>query len=387
MGKFWKLIPKGYLDPSTEYDPRVGFRGRNPMVKYRNGSIVRFKTTGQGAGNLAGATIHEVLIDEPTHPRLYEELNKRVLKTGGNIGICMTPINGPVSWLREMVEAGQVEDIHTPLTPAALIPVGSRGPLRLDDDARTPMDAEWIADLRRMTIPSDAPVVIDGEWETRVAGRLFVAWDSGKMRSAILPAGKSELYLGIDYGAGDRAYAQTAVLVAVQRYDSGGRRLQRIHVLDERTADGSTTSLQNARDVLEMLKSNGIQWRDLDGIYGDKPVRSRFIRKSNITMMTNLAKLMGLPFNKLEPRIRRAKSGRGNVPGSVSEGCSYLHQCMVRGDFFVHPRCSRLTEALDKWDYTTSHPLKDVVDALRYALKGYIFAPARARARPILRVA
>ncbi len=387
MGKFWKLIPKAQLDPSTEFDPRVGFRGRNPMVQYRNGSIVRFKTTGQGAGNLAGATIHHVLIDEPTHPRLYEELNKRVLKTGGSISLCMTPINGPVAWLREMVEQGQVEDIHTPLTPEALIPVGSHGPLRLDDEHRTPMDADWIAELRRMTIPADAPVVIDGEWETRVSGRLFVAWDASTMKSAVLPGGSVELYLGIDYGAGDRAYAQTAVLVAVQNYTSGGRRYQRIHVLDERTADGTTTSKQNAASVLDMLKANGISWRDLDGIFGDKPVRSRFVQKSNVTMMGDIARLLGVTFNRLEPRIKRAKSGRGNRPGSVSEGCAFLHQAMVRGDFRVHSRCSRLLEGLDKWDYTTSHPLKDIIDALRYSLKDYIFSKAQSRSRPILQVA
>ena len=67
-------------------------------------------------------------------------------------------------------------------------------------------------------------------------------------------------------------------------------------------------------------------------------------------------------------------------------GCRYLHQAMVRGDFFVHPRCARLIEALERWDYTTTSPFKDIVDALRYALKPYIFGRTHT-ARPILRIA
>ena len=388
MAKFWSLVPKHHFADETQFDPIRGFRGRHPAARYRNGSIVRFKTSAQGAGNLAGATIDGmILIDEPTHARLYEELNKRVLKSGGTISICMTPVNGPVAWCREMCEAGLIEDIHTPLTPEALIPVGSSSPLCLDDLKRTPMDAAFIAELRRNTLPMEEPVVIDGEWETRCATRLFTAWDSTTMVSEVLPTGKVEVCVGIDYGAANRAFAQTAILVAVQMYTDAGRRYPRVYVLDERSSDGSTSALQAARDIVAMLKANGMAWRQVDRAYGDKPVASRWVQKSNVTTMQHLARLTGKTYNALAPRILKAKSGKGNVSGSVSMGCRFLHQAMVRGDFYVNPKCERLIQGIETWDYTTQHPTKDIIDALRYSLKGYVFGSMNTAPRPVLRIA
>ena len=46
--KFWELAPKADLHPDTEYVPGKGFRGKVPVVRYKNGSLVRIKTTIQG---------------------------------------------------------------------------------------------------------------------------------------------------------------------------------------------------------------------------------------------------------------------------------------------------------------------------------------------------
>ena len=388
QSKYWEMVPRAAIDLDvTEFDPRVGFRGRHPTVVYKNGSLVRFRTGGQKAQAMAGATLRgEVLVDEPTSARLYEELSKRCLKTGSTLGICLTPVNGPTDWLREACEEGTITDIHAPLTPEALIPIGADRPMRLDDLHRTPMDAAWIEQLRRNTLSIEEPVTIDGEWETRSTGQLFVAWNPGEMVSERGPRGSAEVCMGIDYGAALRAFAQIGVLVAVQRYEEKGRMYERVYVLDERCADGSSATSANAGQLLSMLRTQGMKWAALDHVHGDTPVKSKWVTKSNITTMKHIARQIGTPYNQLAPRIKRAKSGRGNEAGSVSMGCRFLHQAMVRGDFFVHPRCSRLIEALGKWDYTNSE-WKDIVDALRYALKPYIFSRAHTAPRPILRIA
>ena len=337
---------------------------------------------------MAGATLSGlVLVDEPTSARMYEELAKRCLRHGATLAIALTPVNGPTEWLREACEEGKITDIHVPLTPAALIPVGSDRPLCLADEDRTPMDEAWIAELRRNTLSLEEPVTVDGEWETRSVGQLFVAWNPQTMVTEQQPDGKAEVCLGIDYGAANRAFAQTGVLVAVQRYGLKGRSHDRIFVLDERSADGSSAVIDNARQLLSMLRGQGMKWRELDHVHGDTPVRSKFVQKSNIETMKQVSRLIGKTYNGLQPRIRRAKAGKGNLAGSVSLGCRYLHQAMVRGDFYVHPRCTRLIEALSKWDYTATSEWKDVVDALRYALKPRIMGRGHQAPRPILRIA
>ena len=68
QAKFWELAPKDELHEETEYIPGKGFRGKYPVVKYKNGSIVYFKTTGQGTLGVASGTVDFVWIDEPPPP-------------------------------------------------------------------------------------------------------------------------------------------------------------------------------------------------------------------------------------------------------------------------------------------------------------------------------
>jgi len=68
QAKFWELAPKDELHEETEYVTGKGFRGKYPVVKYKNGSIVYFKTTGQGTLGVASGTVDFVWIDEPPPP-------------------------------------------------------------------------------------------------------------------------------------------------------------------------------------------------------------------------------------------------------------------------------------------------------------------------------
>ncbi len=74
--KLYDMIPKDDLSPDCEFVRGKGFRGLAPLVKFRNGSIIRIKTANQGLG-LASATANLVCIDEPVDQSTFNELIAR----------------------------------------------------------------------------------------------------------------------------------------------------------------------------------------------------------------------------------------------------------------------------------------------------------------------
>jgi hypothetical protein len=390
--KFFEHCTRGMLTEATvkKFSRARGFRGQHAYAEYTNGSIVYFVTTNQGAEAIMGDTLHGALIDEPTSARVFEEVRKRLTKTGGYLLLTLTPINGPTDYLRELCDEGMVSDHHFPLRPEWLIPQGDEQPLCLDDG--TPQDQTWCEQHRRNTLPTDAPVVVDGEWETRSLGRTFIAFDQragGSHITDLLPRGDVSLVLGIDHGAKD--FKQIALLVAV---DLSGEH-PKVHVLDEYVGEAMTTSEQDAEAILAMIRRTpGIEWADLDHATGDKPYdaarnagRSSIGRKSNKELMAYILKTLQRQGKitrdaPLVPQIRQAKTGQGGGRGSIDRGCTWLHKAMVRaGHFTVHPRCKRLIEALSNWDYA-DNDWKDPIDALRYATWPYAMrGTARERGR------
>jgi hypothetical protein len=136
--------------------------------------------------------------------------------------------------------------------------------------------------------------------------------------------------------------------------------------------------------MVEMLERRGLAWRDIDEAYGDNPVVSRWVRKSNIETMRAVEKLLGLKSKSLQPRIISAKEGTRSS-GMVDAGCRYIYELLADNRFLIHPRCAGLVEAMQTWDYDFRHPAKDRIDAVRYALKGYIF-PRNRSGGAVLRV-
>lgn len=389
MGKVWDLVPKDALASGQRYNPRTGFGKDNPALVFANGSVLRFRTTNQGAEALAGATIDWVWIDEPTDLDIFRELQKRVLRRAGKLLITLTPINRPCEWLHELVDKNVVREVHAKLDAAALTFRGSGQRMRLADG--TPMDDAWIAEQRRVTPAMFAPVVIDGEWEVRPEGVFFKNWNPQKhvrdnVTTHLGTGARLTWRLGIDYAAADREFGQVAVLakcLEVTRRD--GSRDVFVHVVDEVVVSGATTTEQFADDVLSMLQRNGVRWSELATVYGDNPVQSAHEAKSNTATSRRVAYRLSLPVNALRPRLLSAKDGPRHQ--SLREpGCRFLFAQLEMTRLFVHPRCRHLIKGFETWDYSESHPYKDVVDALRYALKPVIF-PYGALTGAILRAA
>jgi len=379
--KFWNIIDKNELDPKQRApDEKNGFGDKNPIVRFANGSIVRFRTTGQGALHLAGATIDGAYIDEPTDQRTYSELAMRIMRRNGVLLIGLTPINAPepLYWLEDLVNRGIIIEVWAPLRAEFLIPIGFTEPICLDDG--TPMDQKWIDEHRSKVLPHEEPVIIDGEWETKVQGRLFKAFIRSKHSKNIYPKGGKEqikICLGIDYGAAEREFAQAVILCAVDIQN--GEENPFIYVLEEWNGDGTTTTKDIADHIMAMLKRHNLEWKDINFAFGDIPAMSKFVNKSNLDTHKALARLMAVSPDVLFPRILSAKAKIKQGSSMVRDGCQFLHQLMVMDQFNVDPRCKRLIKALEEWDYSSTNPLKDVIDALRYSLKHYIYLKTRRR--------
>ena len=376
QSKLYELAPKDLLHPGTIFNPGRGFPGMYPYVRIRHVdggySIIRIKTTRQGTLQLAGASIDGALFDEPpTSHAVYGEIVKRVQARGGWVLLCLTPIGAPVDWLRQLAEDGQITDIHQPLTPEALIPVGHASPLVLADG--TVCDQEWIDRITRETPAHEVPVRIGGEWETRMTSSYFAEsfrWNEHISDDA--PDADVDLVLGIDHGT--LPGKQIALLLAIWQAD--GRWC--VHVLDEYVDHtGRATSDDDARGILDMLDRHGFVWKDLKGAWGDRVhMRGKAQQKSNLDLAGALCHLMRIrTMAELRPSIWTVKRGAGHGAGSVQVGCRWLHEAMVQRRFTVSRRCVRLIEAIQRYQMRYQDDYADPIDALRYGLDTLIFAP------------
>ena len=401
--KFWELCDRSRLTKDTRerFRSDIGWGKDNPTVLYECGSIVRFRTTNQKAKALAGSSVHYIHIDEPTTETVFRELRKRVMRTRGAMGVTLTPVNWDCAYLQAEVESGSptseslgpgltltqggtIDEVHARLVPENLIPLGSGRPLDLYDPTSNtliPMDAAWIAEVRRSTPAQWAPVILDGEWEAAPEGVFFRNFDAKKHKIEVgnlNPArGPIRWAIGFDYAAADRPLGHCAVLCQVQDYiDDRGRTRQRILAVDEVALDGTSSNEHFARDVVSMLERHGKRWSDLAAANGDNPVTSRWVKKSNIATMQAIAAELGIPYNALQPRILSAKD---DVSSHAAYDASnqWLFERIGADAFFVHARCKTLVEGLSTWNYDRKHPLKDIVDACRYSLKPWAFPTAQ----------
>lgn len=390
MHKVWALAPKGELEPGQICKRRTGFGKENPALVFKNGSIIRFKTTKQGADAIAGATVDWVWIDEPTDIEMYRELQKRVMRREGSLIITLTPVNRPCEWLHELVDKGAIREVHAKLDAAALTFRGSGERMRLLSGRA--MDDDWIAEERTKTPAMFAPVVLDGEWELRPEGVFFSCWDPSRhvkaqVRINNLNANCTLTWrLGIDYAAADRQFGQCAVLSRVlQIKQKSGAYDTYVHVVDEVVLSGVSTTEQFADELLSMLARNNIAWRDITTVYGDNPVTSTYDSKGNVLTLRAVARRSGVPMRALKPVILSAKDGP-RASSLKHPGSRWLYAQLVMQRLWVHPRCKHLVKAFEVFDYSDDHPYKDVIDALRYGLKPVIFKWG-ANSSPTIRMA
>ena len=348
QSKFWELVPKGELHPSVVFVPGKGFVGKVPVVRFRNGSIVRIKTTSQGQLGLASATLDYVGIDEPPPANIWGELSARVFRNNGVIGMTLTPVGAPVEWLRELVKDGKISDHQASLTVENTTPEGCRPML----------SQEQIDDIASRYLPMDRAPRLEGAWEGVIEGRTFDAFQEDHITTRRPPSGPTyRLGIGIDHGAD--AGSQVAILVAV---NPAGRYAE-IHVVDEYVA-GAADPETHATEILRMLKRNGMDYHSVDRWTGDRKYGGKRWggRMSNARLMRGFERILGFPMGGLPFRVRSAYK----PSGSIYEGCSIVQEAMMRHKFSINAKCEALIRSLRLWSYQDDGH-KHAIDALRYA--------------------
>jgi hypothetical protein len=363
QGKLWEMVPKDELHPDIEYVPGKGFRGLAPVVRFKNGSIIRIKTANQGLG-LASATANIICIDEPVDALVFNELLARTLRGGtggksGTLAISMTPVgNVDVQYLRDMIEADRISVHRAALTVKDTTPMGCK-PL---------LSQEQIDTITQNFLPIDREQRITGSLDVTPQGVIFDCFDPVTMisRQPVPVGGDYRFCVGIDHGS--QPNTQIAILCCIDMKDP---QAPCIYVLDERVG-GTGTPEEHAAAILQMLDDNQVDGKlctwtgDNTHMGGQRKAK----KMSNLILMRAFERILRLPPKGLGWTIRTAVKYRH----SVYFGASMIHAIMQRRQFFIQPKCKTTISSISNWTMkrTQSDRSKDKfqhsVDALRYCV-------------------
>jgi Zn ribbon nucleic-acid-binding protein len=206
---------------------------------------------------------------------------------------------------------------------------------------------------------------LNGDWVVGVPeGRVFDCFSESMISSYPPPPANYEMAVGIDHGS--QPNTQIAILAAINMRDPQN---PWVYVLDEYIS-GAAPPEAHARAVLEMLNRNGVQpaqcvWTGDNVHRGDANGTGKMSNSLLMRAFESILRMPQLPF-----RIRTIKKPRY----SVYYGSAMIHSVMARNQFFIHPKCSRTIQSIQRWTMkqTQSERSRDewghAVDALRYAI-------------------
>lgn len=350
--KIWNFIPKDELDPAVHFTVKNGFSGR--WFGLKNGSTCQIVTVNQETPDLASATLHFIWPDELLVEHVWSELCARLTHHRGTIGLTFTPIGRPVDWLKEKCEAGEIADHHFTLTVENATPLGSRIPFR---------SQVAIDEFRKDCLNIERAQRCEAAWEGAAGERVLEAFDEHLIADDCPPGLVVEFAVGIDHGA--KAGRQSAVLAACAVI--AGK--PRLWILDEAYSDGRTGTEEDARNILSMLARNGLSLKNVDHWRGDRPHSGdwRGNQKSNRDLKRAFATILGLrSLDQLPPPLQRI-----SVPqkwqGSVAYGCRLINKLFAEDRCTISPKAVGVIEACKGWEGALQDPLKDRIDAMRYA--------------------
>lgn len=357
----WSMLPKEEVDPKISYVPRQGFRGyKEPVIPLVRGpgagSVIAFATYKQGSSRIMGDQLHYFGMDEPPPSGVWGEAQPRVNRHRGQMRVTMTPTpdSPPLGYMRELVEKGQLAELQTSLTVDA---VTRRGGL---------VEAPWMteADIEEALesyLDDELPMRRDGAWDALVSGRWLSAVTDDLMIDE-LPELGWYVAVGIDHGA--KAGRQYATLVLAS--PDGDH----VIVADEAHADGVTTTREDAQAILAMLQRNGIAWHQVDHWRGDRRHAGDFWgnEKTNRELAREICDELGIRLRDAGERGLRIRTPR-KYSGSVRFGFRLVNSLAKAKRLQYHRRCNGFREGARGWSGRPDDPLKDPLDAARYAIE------------------
>jgi len=359
LEKLWNMIPPGEVDPRIRFEAGRGICGvKDPVIPFvygpAAGSVIQIRTYQQRPQSQAGATWHYAYCDEPMPERIYSEVVARLVAHSGNMTCTFTPTPSmpDQAWLRELVTAGVFHEHHATMTERNAWPSGYLRPFLSTSEIE-----QYAASLPEI----ERAMRIEASWDPIVTDRWLTGFGPSNVQPFNLhdiPPG-ALLAVGIDHGL--KAGKQAAVLVAALKGEHG-----RAWVIDEATSDGHTTPEQDARSIIDMLERHGLKYEHVDEWVGDRAAKEgRIIKqKSNGALRRYLAAVAGLPYERTRWIVTPHK-----YAGSVAAGLRLINVLSSRRDLVVHPRCERFIKACEVFRGAKDDPVKDILDAGRYAIE------------------
>ena len=263
--------------------------------------------------------------------------------------VVMTPVDRPLTWLREMVEAPGSPWIQL---VAAFSSVNCPWySLDMIADHLETMSASAFQFAQRVM----------GEWDGVSDERMLSGFTDESVTSED-PSGDVDLGLTFDHGI--LAGKTVALLWAT----AGAW----VWVVDEWIADSAMAPEEVAASVVKMLERHRFTLDDVVWAVGDTNVSGTTGHRVNTDLQKEFRALNGgaLRFRIRDPNKRA---------GSIHWGVRLLNYSLRRMDLRIHDRCAKLIDACKHWRGGKSGPdgmLSDRVDALRYgALR--LFAPRK----------
>lgn len=358
--KLREVEPPGVLHERCRYDAARGYRyGSDRLVVLRNGAIMRPKSSSQDLQTLEGASIDWLWIDEVASKGHWFAALQRITAKHGMCWATFTPVGRPAAYLQEFLEG----DPDNKIAPA---PGWSKHKIKLTPANVPHRPPEWIEDQIALMDPWEIPQRRDAEWGGPAEGRRYSAWRPDLIiDSETLYAFHFDKFrVGIDHGEG----------TGKQRVVLMGFAAKRVVLISEwRSTGRDCTANQVATAILDTLKSQGISIHHLDRIVGDINTVGlgagggvRF----NAFIEASLAEQLGLRQCPIQIDI----PWKG--PGSVLAGESAINTAMREGLFLAHDSCTQFSAMAQAYTGKEAD-LKDISDAVRYAIDDILLDPRR----------
>lgn len=345
-GEYLAHFLRGHLSDKSYYTPK-GWNSNTVVLQ--NGSIIQLKSLEDDPQTHAGDELDLVIMDEPPKRAHFSENLSRIGSVSGRMIVVMTPVDRPVGWLREIVEAEGSSWVQ-------LVAAFSRD--------NCPWYTEQQVAEHLDTMRSSAwqwAQRVEGAWEGVSEDRMLSGFTDDSVTHED-PSG--EVSLGLTFDHGIKAGKTVSLLWA-----SVG---QWVWVLDEWIAESALTPEEASGHVVAMLKRRGQTLDDVDWAIGDVNVSGHTGFRVNAEMQAEFKRING---GRLRFRVRDPyKKGR-----SIDYGIRLLNYSFRRADLRVHSRCTKLVDACKHWQGGKAGDdglLSDRIDALRYgALR--LFAPRK----------
>lgn len=352
--KMWAFAPRDQIHPSCRFVPGKGFfYGSRRLIVMRNGRRAEFRSGEGPVTGSSGGTAGWLHLDEPPKQGHFYEITARVLATGGPIWMTFTPVGRPVEYLRRHVE-GDPEHGIAPAEPwTQIVPK-----LSVEDcttvGAGLQVRTQEQIDAQRAKYRGSPEYKqrVEGDWEGASEGRRLPAFtDAHVVDDEQLPKKIDEVRLSTDHGT--TVGAQVAYLLGIAG--------KRVYLLDEWVGQGNTSSRDDARAMLAMLRRYGLTVHHVAKAFGD--VNSAGKNQGGATMNQKLEEAfmeeLGLtspPFPVRAPR-----------KGSVTAQERAINTKLLEREWFVHKRCKAWIKSASY--YTgKEEDLKHAMDGARYGV-------------------